>query len=215
MKLLNWKNYTLRKDRPTSPTAKRHHGLQLLWFSRRKKSVTHNSIHSLDLSGRLQKISTPYIKIWPSHHRWLAEGSRKLKIDKEKIQLFTADHLHSTCMLCPCCLNPTYIENKSTNTNSTGLHLAQRACYLSSGWKRNPRSQDRHGVHKDRSSEKGDKASKVRASGRRLGTAGSAWPPSRIRLIGMVAPTMACGLPAPLSGRQLEGWFKEWLQTVS
>lgn len=42
------------------------------------------------------------------------------------------------------------------------------------------------------------------ASGRRLGTAGSAWPPSRTPPIGMTAPTMACGLLAPLSGRPLE-----------
>ena len=47
------------------------------------------------------------------------------------------------------------------------------------------------------------KPARLQASGRRRGTAGCAWPPARTQPTGMMAPTTACGLPAPLSGRRL------------
>jgi hypothetical protein len=53
------------------------------------------------------------------------------------------------------------------------------------------------------------KAAKVQASRKQLETAGFVWPPSETQSTSTVVPTTACGLPAPLSGRQLEWWFKD------
>lgn len=53
------------------------------------------------------------------------------------------------------------------------------------------------------------KAAKGQASRKQLETAGFAWPPSETQSTSTVVPTTACGLPAPLSGRQLEWWFKD------
>jgi hypothetical protein len=53
---------------------------------------------------------------------------------------------------------------------------------------------------------------KVPASGTRLGTAGSALPPSQTPPRGTMVPTMASGLLAPLSGRRLD-WISN-SQTV-
>jgi hypothetical protein len=63
-----------------------------------------------------------------------------------------------------------------------------------------PASGRRHGTA---SSAAESEPAKLPASGIQRGTAGSSWPPARTQLTGMMAPTTACGLPAPLSGRQL------------
>lgn len=64
-----------------------------------------------------------------------------------------------------------------------------------------PASERRRGTA---SSAAESEPAKLPASGIQRGTADSAWPPARTQLKGMTAPTTACGLPALLSGRQLE-----------
>jgi hypothetical protein len=102
-------------------------------------------------------------------------------------------------------LSKPYIYRKQINKiNTAQVYTSHRQHNISSpaekrnpGW---PRS-----VRRYTSPEWERRAAKVRALGKQLGTAGSAWPPSQTRSTGTAAPTMACALPAPLLGRQLEG----------